>query len=107
MDELLDSVTAFELSEWEAYERAFGPLGPQYRDNALAEIHEQLQMIAYILGAANTGKDQDNPVPEPKQVPRPHEVFQRKDVGDSQMQSQSEPMGLSEAVAFFEARQQK
>ena len=38
-----------------------------------AAIHEQLQYVAYVIGAVNAGKfkNQKNPVPEPKPIPRP------------------------------------
>lgn len=38
-----------------------------------ASIHEQLQFIAYIIGAVNVDKykNKKNPVPEPKPIPRP------------------------------------
>lgn len=38
-----------------------------------ASIHEQLQYIAYVIGAVNIDKykNKKNPVPEPKPIPRP------------------------------------
>ncbi len=38
-----------------------------------ASIHEQLQYIAYVIGATNVEKfkGRKNPVPEPKPIPRP------------------------------------
>lgn len=105
--ELLSGITAYELTEWEAYERAFGPLGPQYSDNALAEIHEELQKICYVLGAVNTGKDQENPVPEPRPVPRPHEMYRKLNAPEgSESEPEEQPMGLPEAIEFMKARQQ-
>lgn len=104
MDELLCGITAFEIAEWEAYERAFGPLGRQYEQDMLARVHEQLQMIAYVLGAANSRED-ENPVPEPQKVPRPHEVFQNLEAGASEPAAQQE-LGLDDMVEFFQARKQ-
>lgn len=38
-----------------------------------ASIHEQLQYVAYVIGAVNVDKfkSKRNPVPEPKPIPRP------------------------------------
>lgn len=38
-----------------------------------ASIHEQLQYVAYVIGAVNIDKykNRKNPVPEPKPIPRP------------------------------------
>lgn len=38
-----------------------------------ASIHEQLQYVAYVIGAVNVDKfkGKKNPVPEPKPIPRP------------------------------------
>jgi hypothetical protein len=102
---LLCGITAYELSEWEAYERAFGPLGRQYEQDMFARIHEQLQMITFVLGAANSGEG-ENPVPEPKQVPRPHEVFQKLEAGASVEEPAEQAMGLDEMVQHFESRKQ-
>lgn len=60
-----------ELSEWQAYERAVGPIGRQYADDMLASIHEQLQFLSYLTGAQYG----ENPAPEPQRVPRPNEIF--------------------------------
>jgi hypothetical protein len=54
-----------------AYEKAFGPLGPQYSDYVLACIHEQIQFLSHITGA----QYQKNPAPEVNHYPRPDEIF--------------------------------
>ncbi|MFH8405579.1 hypothetical protein ACH4FX_12500 [Streptomyces sp. NPDC018019] len=79
--ELLARTDARELAEWAAYERYAGPLGPAYRDEALAAIHEQLQRLNRIQGAAHftDKKHRKNPAPEPKPYPRPREVFRREE----------------------------
>lgn len=70
--ELLERTTARELSEWEAYERAVGPLGSLYHDDVLAAIQEQLQVLNRLTGA----QFEDNPAPVPKSYPRPSEVLE-------------------------------
>lgn len=71
--ELLARTSSRELSEWAAYERHAGPLGSSWRDEALAAIHEELQKLQYLIGAVNTEKNKENPVPEPKRYPRPND----------------------------------
>jgi hypothetical protein len=68
---------SLELTEWEAYERYAGPLGDSYEREALAAVHEQIQRTNRVLGAAHftDRKHKKNPVPEPKDYPRPHEIF--------------------------------
>lgn len=62
-----------ELSEWEAYEREYGPVNDRWRDEVLAQLHELTQQQMRLLGAAHftDKKHRKNPVPEPKRVPRP------------------------------------
>lgn len=62
---MIASMSSRELAEWIAYERATGPLGPQWRDEAAAALHEQLQVLCAI-----SAEDYDrNP------YPRPHETY--------------------------------
>lgn len=67
-----------------AYERESGPIGPDYSHEALAAIHEQLQRLNRIQGAAHftDRKHRKNPVPEPKKYPRPYEIFEKEDRPD-------------------------
>lgn len=34
-----------------AFERAFGPLGDEWRDEALIGIHDQLQILGAVMGS--------------------------------------------------------
>lgn len=70
---MLDHIDSYEISEWMAFEHAFGPIGPEYRDEALALIHDQLQLLCSMYGAVNW--QDKNPVGEPKPIPRPSQVF--------------------------------
>lgn len=109
VDDLLHSCSSQELAEWEAYERALGPVGRQYDQDMLARIHEQLQMLTYVLGATNVEKAEDNPVPEPVEVVRPPDVFsqlKREEQLKEDEQQQEPGMGVEDAVAFFKDRQQ-
>lgn len=76
VEELLSKISSYELSEWMAFERVNGPLGQQYSDDMLANVHEQLQAIQFILGRMSAGEE--SPVPAPHRVLRPHEVLTHK-----------------------------
>lgn len=105
--QLLHSMDSAEISEWQAYERAFGPLDRAYGDDMLARIHEQLQLLTHVQGAAGAGKQ--NPIPPPKRVPRPPDVFVPDNKSESEGQSdepEQEPtLTWQQAVPIFEARQ--
>lgn len=70
--EMLERISARELTEWAVYEMRNGPLGDQWRDDMLASLHELLQANNYLTGGAAGGKK--NPAPKPKDVPRPWEI---------------------------------
>lgn len=59
------------MSEWEAYERATGPLGFDYLHESVAQLVEQVKLSNYLTGF----KWEENPVPEPEHHPRPEEVY--------------------------------
>lgn len=80
VSELLARTSSYELTEWMAYENAFGPLGPEYRDDMLASIHEQLQALRHLMGELWTEKD--NPIPVPKKLPRPNDLWQQASADD-------------------------
>lgn len=71
VEEMLSRISARELSEWTAYEKSNGPLGHQYSDDMLAQINYAIQANTYVTGY----QFEPNPAPEPKHVPRPHEVM--------------------------------
>lgn len=50
----------------------------------LAGIHEQLQFLNRLQGAAHftDRKHRKNPAKEPKHYPRPHELYRRDDSSD-------------------------
>lgn len=96
--ELLERTDSLELAEWRAFERALGPVGRQYSDGALAHIHEQLQAIAYLLGAQ---AGDENPVSQPQHYPRPDEVFLPQD--EVVVDEQAEEVGDADALnAYFD-----
>lgn len=51
MGELLDRIDSHEISEWMAFERAFGPLGDEWSNEALAAIYDQLQILCAVMGS--------------------------------------------------------
>lgn len=73
VDELLETVSSRDLAELRAYERLNGPIGPQYIQESLACMHEQLQRIVAAVYAVNV-KDEDD-IPEVVAYPRPPEIF--------------------------------
>lgn len=68
-----------EYSQWMAFERAHGPIGNEWSDEALAAIQEQLQQLSYLLSQAKfTDKThRRGPVPKPERFPRPYESVKR------------------------------
>lgn len=79
---MLFKISAYELSEWEAFERANGPLGNDYIHESLANLHEAIQLNTFVIGMQY---GDDNPVEKPIRYPRPDEVFKpapEEDQGD-------------------------
>lgn len=69
--EVLATHDSRELSEWRAFEYVNG-FTESWTQEALSDIHEQLQLIAHVLGAQHI-EDEDpetNPIPPPKRYPR-------------------------------------
>lgn len=96
--ELLERFDSLELAQWRAYEIALGPIGRQYSEGTLAAIHEQLQTVAYLLGAQ---AGDDNPVTPPKHFPRPDEVFLPD--GEADTDDKGEEAGDADALnAYFD-----
>lgn len=54
-------------------------MGPAYERAMLREIHFMLQVINYTLGAVNTDKGKENPIPEPQYLPKPTDFEQDDD----------------------------
>ena len=80
VSELLARIDSYELSEWVAYERAFGPLGSEWRDETLASVQEQLQMSNWLYGEAHW---EDNPI-EIEPWPRPAGLLESDDDEDEE-----------------------
>jgi hypothetical protein len=59
VQQVLANTSAYELTEWEAYERAFGPLGRSY----------EADVLATLVDAWLTSEDHQH------HHPRPHEIF--------------------------------
>ncbi len=70
--------TSRQIAEWLAYERFAGPIDRSYDRDVLAAMHEQLQYLCRLIGAAHftDRKHPNNPVPEPQHYPRAHELYQ-------------------------------
>lgn len=94
---MLERTSSYELSEWQAYEKANGPLGPQYVQATMASMHRQLMTIAWLLGA----QFEENPAPEPFDWPMPSEIFLPPEESDEE--GKGEPVGDGDALnAFFD-----
>lgn len=96
--EMLERTSAYEITEWMAYERAFGPLDDGYTWEALAALHEQLQLACRLLGAQFDG---ENPAPDQQHYPRPSESFvpQEDEAELGEVQTEG---GADELSRFFE-----
>ena len=72
------------MTEWAAYERFAGPIGDGYLHEVLAALHEQIQLLNRMQGAAHftDKKHRKNPAREPKHYPRPHEWYVQRDSPD-------------------------
>lgn len=73
MGEMLERMSSRELTEWAAYERVAGPVGPLYEQSLLREIHYMQQQQLHAFGSANTDKGKQNPIPKPEHLPAIHE----------------------------------
>jgi hypothetical protein len=72
VEEVLTRTSSRELTEWIAYERLYGPVGNEWRDELQASIHELLQFANHLKGASMTSeKQRKNQVPKVKLYPRP------------------------------------
>lgn len=70
---MLECIDSYEISEWMAYEKAFGPIGPDYRDRALAAIHTQIRQLCIMYGQVHTDGDFDaDDIPI---IPMPDEIY--------------------------------
>lgn len=66
---MLAHIDSYELTEWMAFERAFGPIGNEWRDYALGAIHQQLVVGNGMFGQVNF---EENPIQDmPDLVPPP------------------------------------
>lgn len=76
---MLEHVGSYELAEWMAYERAFGPINNEWRDNATSAIYSQLQLMTKLLGQGFFGDE--NPIKEDEmpELPMPKQVYVAED----------------------------
>lgn len=78
MSELLDTISAHELAEWQAFERVNGPIDNLWRDAALAQLVENTHDLMYLTSQAHfTDKTHTaGPIEKrDKPYPRPYEVW--------------------------------
>lgn len=72
---MMASMTALEYKEWEAYERATGPLDATYEREMIAQLIEVLQINNLLTGASLTKKGKKNPAGKFRRVPRANELY--------------------------------
>lgn len=73
---MLSCVDSHEIAEWMAYERAFGPIGTDYNDRALAAIHAQITQLCIMYAQVNSEDDIDaDAFPS---IPMPEEYYGKK-----------------------------
>jgi hypothetical protein len=75
VDRMMASMSAREYKEWEAYERAVGPLDQQYEREMMAQLHELIQLNNLLTGAQVTKKGKKNPAGKFRKVIRPEELY--------------------------------
>lgn len=68
---MMASLSAREYKEWEAYERAVGPLDQSYEREITAQLHELIQMNNQLTGASLTKKGKKNPAGKFRKAYRP------------------------------------
>lgn len=79
--QMLTEMDSKEYARWIAFERTNGPIGGyQMQQEALSSMHEQLQLIAYVLSQANFASEDhpEGPVPKPQRYPRPYDQPEEK-----------------------------
>lgn len=72
---MMASISAREYKEWEAYERAVGPLDSFYEREMLAELHELLQLNNLLTGASVTKKGKKNPAGKFRKAVRADQLY--------------------------------
>src|SRR3954471_14457745 len=92
--ELLATHTSKDLAEWRAFEYLNG-FEDVWTQEALSDIHEQIQNVAHVIGAQNAEDEDDNPVPVPRRYPRRYERrskfrFELDALGDAAFKSAAE-----------------
>lgn len=81
---MMASMTAREYKEWEAYERALGPLDSTYEREMIAELHELLQVNNLLTGASLTKKGKKNPAGKFRKATRAHQLYLPEDSEEEQ-----------------------
>jgi hypothetical protein len=75
VDRMMASMSARVYSEWEAYERATGPLDSAYEREMMAQLHELIQLNNLLTGAQVTKKGKKNPAGKFQKVRRPEDIW--------------------------------
>jgi hypothetical protein len=71
VDRMMARISARQYKEWEAYERATGPLDHTYEREMQAQQHELQQLNNILTGASVTKKGKKNPAGKFRNAYRP------------------------------------
>lgn len=71
---MMAGMTAREYKEWEAYERATGPLDSKYEREMMSQLHELIQLNNILTGASLTKRGKKNPAGKFRKVARPEHL---------------------------------
>lgn len=75
VDRMMASMTAREYREWQAYERATGPIDARYEREMIVSLNELLQVNNLLTGAQVTKKGRRNPAGKFRKMPLPGQYF--------------------------------
>lgn len=84
--QLMAEMDSREYARWIAFEMTNGPIGGvASHQEVLSGIHEQLQLIAYLISQANFASEDHpvGPVPKPQRFPRPTDA--PEEVADTEL----------------------
>jgi hypothetical protein len=71
VDAMMARISARQFKEWEAYERATGPLDSGFERETMAQTHELIQINNILTGASLTKKGKKNPAGKFRNAYRP------------------------------------
>jgi len=74
VDAMMARISARQYKEWEAYERATGPLDSRYERDMASRLDELIQLNNLLTGASLRKKGGKNPAGKFRKPPRPDQL---------------------------------